>query len=59
MTINDPGLTERMLPTLKRVAGDNNVSLRERLMGAEDFSFFTRRRLACSSSWAGRPRART
>ena len=32
-----------MLPTLKRVAGDNNVILRERLMGAEDFSFFAQK----------------
>ncbi len=43
VTINDPGLTERMLPTLKRVAGDNNVILRDRLMGAEDFSFFAQK----------------
>jgi amidohydrolase len=43
VTINDPGLTERMLPTLKRVAGDSNVILRDRLMGAEDFSFFAQK----------------
>lgn len=40
VTVNNPALTERMLPTLKRVAGDSNVVLRERVMGAEDFSFF-------------------
>ncbi len=40
VTINDPGLTERMLPTLKRVAGDENVKLRPKTTGAEDFSFF-------------------
>lgn len=40
VTINDPGLTERMLPTLKRVAGDANVSIRQKVTGAEDFSFF-------------------
>jgi amidohydrolase len=32
VTINDPGLTERLLPTLKRVAGENNVILRDRLI---------------------------
>jgi amidohydrolase len=40
VTINDPGLTERMLPTLKRVAGEDNVLLRPKTTGAEDFSFF-------------------
>jgi amidohydrolase len=40
VTVNDPALTERMLPTLKRVAGESNVVLRDRVMGAEDFSFF-------------------
>ncbi len=40
VTINDPALTERMLPTLKRVAGEGNVTLRPKTTGAEDFSFF-------------------
>ncbi|MBX9632773.1 MAG: amidohydrolase [Burkholderiales bacterium] len=40
VTVNDPALSQRMLPTLKRTAGDANVLLRDRLMGAEDFSFF-------------------
>lgn len=40
VTINDPALTERMLPTLKRVAGEDNVILRGKTTGAEDFSFF-------------------
>lgn len=43
VTINDPALTARMLPTLQRVAGARNVQLRDRLMGAEDFSFFAQR----------------
>jgi len=43
VTINDPVLTERMLPTLRRVAGPENVVLRDRLMGAEDFSFFAQK----------------
>ena len=40
VTINDPALTERMLPTLRRVAGERNVVLRPKTTGAEDFSFF-------------------
>jgi amidohydrolase len=43
VTINDPALTQRMLPTLRRVAGEQNVILRDRVMGAEDFSFFAQR----------------
>jgi amidohydrolase len=40
VTVNDPALTERMLPTLQRVAGEKNVLLRPKTTGAEDFSFF-------------------
>ena len=40
VTINDPQLTERMLPTLRRVAGADNVKLQQRVMVAEDFSYF-------------------
>jgi amidohydrolase len=40
VTVNDPALTERMLPTLQRVAGEDNVKLRNKTTGAEDFSFF-------------------
>jgi amidohydrolase len=43
VTINDPALTARMLPTLKRVAGESNVALRDRMMGAEDFSFLAQK----------------
>jgi amidohydrolase len=43
VTINDPDLTARMLPILKRVAGESNVVLRDRLMGAEDFSFLAQK----------------
>jgi amidohydrolase len=39
-TINDPALTERMAPTLRRVAGDDNVRLSALTGTAEDFSFF-------------------
>ena len=39
-TINDPALTERMLPTLRRVAGEGNLRLSPLVGTAEDFSFF-------------------
>ncbi len=40
VTYNDPALTAQMLPTFKRVLGDNNVTLSKAIMPAEDFSFF-------------------
>jgi amidohydrolase len=40
VTINDPALTERMAPTLKRVAGADNVRIGPLTGTAEDFSFF-------------------
>jgi amidohydrolase len=43
VTVNNPALTARMLPTLNRIAGAGNVQLRDRLMGAEDFSYFAQR----------------
>ena len=43
VTINDPALTERMLPTLRRVAGPDNVRLGPLTGTAEDFSFFQQR----------------
>jgi amidohydrolase len=42
ITFNDPELTDRMLPTLQAVAGDENVHLINAITGAEDFSFFQR-----------------
>ena len=38
VTYNDPELTERMLPSLKKAT--NNVNLINAITGAEDFSFF-------------------
>ena len=40
VTYNDPNLTEKMLPTLKAVAGKDKVLLTPAVMGAEDFSFY-------------------
>ncbi len=40
VTYNDPTLTARMLPTLKRTVGENSVILGRPVTGSEDFSFF-------------------
>ena len=40
VTFNDVALTEKMLPTLQKTAGTQNVLLRPAVTGAEDFSFF-------------------
>ena len=42
VTINDPALTEAMVPTLQRVAGPQGLQLVPKVTGAEDFSFFQR-----------------
>lgn len=41
LTYNDPGLTERMLPTLKRTAGAGGVQTINPVTGSEDFPSFT------------------
>jgi metal-dependent amidase/aminoacylase/carboxypeptidase family protein len=38
VTVNDPALTARMVPTLQRIAGAPNVSEQSRTTTAEDFS---------------------
>jgi amidohydrolase len=40
VTFNDVALTEKMLPSLRKTAGAENVILRPAVTGAEDFSFF-------------------
>jgi amidohydrolase len=40
ITYNDPALTEKMAPTLRRVAGAQNTHVVNAVLGAEDFSFF-------------------
>ena len=40
VTFNNPGLTTRMVPTLRRVYGEDNVYMSGRITGAEDFSFY-------------------
>ena len=40
---NDPALTEKMVPTLMRVAGDGNMHLSSLITDAEDFAFFAQK----------------
>lgn len=40
VTFNDISLTEKMIPSLQRIAGADNVNLIPPITGAEDFSFF-------------------
>jgi amidohydrolase len=43
VTYNDPALTEQLLPTLRRVAGANRVTLTQPITPAEDFSRYQQR----------------
>ena len=43
VTYNDPALTERLLPTLRAVAGASHVSLAPLITAAEDFSRYQQR----------------
>ena len=40
VTVNDPDLTDRMLPTVRGVVGDQGVQEVPPVTGAEDFSYF-------------------
>lgn len=40
ITFNDLALTPKMVPTLERVAGKENVVIHKAITGAEDFSYF-------------------
>ncbi len=40
VTVNHPELTEATIPALSRAAGDENVTVIDKVCGAEDFSFF-------------------
>lgn len=40
ITYNDPQLVEQMLPSLQRVAGEDQVKLMKAVTGGEDFSYF-------------------
>lgn len=40
VTVNDPKLTDRMVPSLRRVAGEKNVKVVPLVTGSEDFAYF-------------------
>jgi amidohydrolase len=40
ITYNDPVLVKKMLPSLSRMAGEENISWMDAMTGSEDFSFF-------------------
>ncbi|MBU2972931.1 amidohydrolase [Zobellia sp. B3R18] len=40
ITYNDPELVAQMLPTLNKVAGEDNVQIQKAVTGAEDFSYY-------------------
>ncbi len=40
VTVNDPALTAWAVPTLARIAGEENVGEVDKVCGAEDFSFY-------------------
>ena len=40
ITFNDPDLTDKMLPSLQKVAGAKNVQIMKATTGGEDFSYF-------------------
>jgi amidohydrolase len=42
VTVNDDELVNKMLPSLKNAAGNENVKYSKPVMGAEDFSYFAR-----------------
>jgi amidohydrolase len=43
VTFNDLTLTDQVLPTLKRVAGEDNVFVAQKVTGYEDFSYYQQR----------------
>ena len=40
LTFNDPALTAKMLPSLRRTAGEANVREAQPSLGGEDFSYY-------------------
>ena len=52
VTVNDPALTERMVPSLARVAGEGQLLLSNRSMAGDDFSYFAQRAPGLSF-WVG------
>jgi amidohydrolase len=58
VTFNDPALTEKMVPSLRRSAGAEKVELRPARTGAEDFSFFQQKVPGLYISLGGMPKGK-
>jgi len=43
VTFNDPALTEKMVPTLMRIVGAQNMRLMSLVTGAEDFAYYAQK----------------
>ncbi|NER13365.1 amidohydrolase [Leptobacterium flavescens] len=56
ITFNDPELTSRMVPSLEKAAGKENVILSKAITGAEDFSFFQQKVPGFYFFLGGRPK---
>lgn len=55
VTYNDPALTDQMLPSIQKVAGNKNVHLVNAVTGAEDFSFYAQKAPALFLFLGGMP----
>jgi amidohydrolase len=58
ITFNDIALTEKMLPTLRKTAGAENVILRPPHTGAEDVSFFMQKAPGLYFNLGGMPKGK-
>lgn len=56
VTYNTPELVEKMIPSLQKAAGKNNVRAMEWVTGAEDFSFYGTKAPAFFFYFGGMPR---
>ncbi len=59
VTYNTPELVEKMLPSLQKAAGKENVILGEWVTGAEDFAFFRAKAPAFYFTVGGMPKGKT
>lgn len=56
VTYNDPGLTAKMLPSLEKAAGADNVRVMKATTGAEDFSFYAQKVPGLFFNLGGKPK---
>ncbi len=58
VTYNDPTLTSRMLPSLTKTAGEQNIELTPPITGSEDFSYFAEKVPGLFFSLGGLPKGK-